>query len=79
MFAAAIANFMRQARWQPLHAFTEPLVIILHIAYLFSPIGFALIGVSHLMRDAGLERAGLHAWTTGTFATMMLWSSPTGR
>lgn len=72
MLAAAVVNLMRQARWQPLRTFSEPLVAILHVGYLFVPFGFALIGASLLLDDIGLEVAGLHAWTTGAFATMIL-------
>ncbi len=72
MLVAGFANLIRQARWQPLRTMAEPLVMILHIAYLFIPIGFALVGVSLLMREVSLEIAGLHAWATGAIATMML-------
>lgn len=72
MIAAAAANLARQSRWQPLRTFHEPLVTILHIAYLFIPIGFALIGLAIPLDEPGLETAGLHAWTTGAFAIMML-------
>lgn len=72
LFAAAAANIARQLRWRPLRTFSEPLVAILHIAYLFVPIGFAFVGAAVLVGDAGLETAGLHAWTTGAFGTMIL-------
>ncbi|AHB48224.1 short-chain dehydrogenase [Hyphomicrobium nitrativorans NL23] len=70
--AAGIANLWRQVRWAPHRTFAEPLLAILHVAYAFVGIGFVLTGLGVLWDDAGFASAGLHAWTTGALATMMI-------
>lgn len=71
IIAAAVTNVLRQMRWQPLRTFAEPMVCILHVAYLFISIGFTLLGASILMNHPGLEMAGLHAWTAGAFLSLI--------
>ncbi|MDQ8698246.1 NnrS family protein [Hyphomicrobium sp. LHD-15] len=72
MLAAAALNFLRQARWTPHRTFAEPLLAILHIAYLFVGLGFLLIGLSILGDNYEFATAGLHAWTSGAIGTMTL-------
>ena len=70
--AAGVANLVRQARWVPQRTFAEPLLAILHVAYAFVGAGFVLTGLGVLWDDTGFASAGLHAWTTGALATMMI-------
>lgn len=72
LLAAALANIIRQARWTPQRTFAEPLLAILHVAYLFVGIGFLLSGLAVLWDDYDFATAGLHAWTSGAIATMIL-------
>jgi uncharacterized protein involved in response to NO len=72
LLAAAVANIVRQARWTPQRTFAEPLLAILHVAYLFVGIGFLLSGLAVLWDDYDFATAGLHAWTSGAIATMIL-------
>ncbi|MGE6739002.1 NnrS family protein [Allorhizobium pseudoryzae] len=68
--AAAILQVVRLYRWRGWKTFAEPLVLILHIAYLFVPLGFVAIAASALGNmDA---TAAMHVLTIGTVATMML-------
>ena len=49
---------------------SDPLVLILHVGYLWSPLGLALLGLS-LMRVAP-RSAAIHSLTAGAMATMIL-------
>jgi uncharacterized protein involved in response to NO len=67
---AAVLNLARLARWAGDRCWRNPLLIILHVGYLFVPVGFALTAAASF----GLvgPGAGLHAWTAGAFGTMTL-------
>lgn len=70
MGTVAALHAIRMGRWRGLSTFDEPLVTILHAAYLWIPIGFALIGLSEM--DLILPTAALHAWTIGAVGGMTL-------
>jgi uncharacterized protein involved in response to NO len=72
LLIAGIAHLMRQARWCPERTLREPLVTILHVGYLFIPLGFLLTGLSMVMDHYGLGSAGIHAWTTGGIGVVTL-------
>jgi uncharacterized protein involved in response to NO len=69
---AAASQFWRLSRWAGERTASEPLVLILHAAYAFVPIGFALLALSMLRPDAILESSAMHAWTAGAIGTMTL-------
>lgn len=50
---------------------TDRLVLVLHVAYAFVPLGFLLIGAS-TFTDAVPTSAGIHAWTAGAIGLMTL-------
>lgn len=70
LLAAAILQGVRLARWAGERTGRERLVLILHVAYAFVPLGFALVGLAAL----GIvpASAGIHAWTGGAIGTMTL-------
>lgn len=70
--AAGALQFYRQLRWTPYRTLAEPLVTILHLGFLFLPVGFILTGAAQLLDDQGLRAAGIHAWTVGGIGTMTL-------
>ncbi len=71
LIIAAGLHLVRLMRWAGDRTLREPLLSILHIAYLFIPTGFLLLGLSVL--DARvLPGAGLHALTGGAFGVMPL-------
>ena len=51
---------------------SEPLVGILHIAYAFVPLGFALLALGILPPDLFATSGALHAWTAGAVGVMTL-------
>ncbi|MGD9802895.1 MAG: NnrS family protein [Hyphomicrobiaceae bacterium] len=73
--AAAIAaalNVTRLGRWAGERTTAEPLVLILHIAYAFVPIGFALLALAIVRPDIAASSGALHGWTTGAIGVMTL-------
>lgn len=68
---AALGNLIRLLRWAGERTLGEPLLVILHVGYLWIPIGLALLAGA--VFDAGIPAsAGLHALTGGAIATMIL-------
>lgn len=70
LILAGALQAVRLARWAGERTWRDRLVLILHVAYAFVPIGFVLIGLSSwgLMSSA----AGIHAWTAGAMGIMTL-------
>lgn len=65
-------HITRLTRWSGLRALRETLVIILHIGYAFVPVGYLMLGVATFRPDIIPYAAGIHAWTAGAVAVMML-------
>ena len=63
-------HIIRLARWSGYRTFTDRLVLILHVAYAFIPVGFILTALSAF--DLVAAGAGIHAWTGGAIGTMTL-------
>lgn len=72
MLAAGIGNLWRLSRWAGWRTLAEPLVAILHLAYLFLPLGFLAMAASMLFPDVVPQSAGLHTWTVGAIVLMTL-------
>ena len=72
LFAVAAAGqAIRLARWKGWRTFADPLVLILHVGYLWIPIGLGLLAAVDL--GAPVPRsAAVHALTAGAMATMIL-------
>ena len=68
---AAVALAARLARWRGLATTAEPLLWVLHLGYLWLPVGLALLAVS-VLAPAVPENVALHALTAGAMATMIL-------
>ena len=69
--AAALASILRLVRWQGSATRCEPLLLVLHVGYLWIPVGLALLALGHWL--IGLpETAALHALTIGAMGTMTL-------
>ncbi len=64
-------NLARLGRWAGERATGEKLVLILHLAYVFVPLGFLLNGLAAWTTAVPLS-AGLHAWGVGAAGVMTL-------
>ncbi|MCI4679652.1 NnrS family protein [Rhodoblastus acidophilus] len=68
---AGLLNFVRLGRWAGDRTTGEALVLVLHLAFAFIPIGFVLSGLAAWL--PGLSpSAGLHAWAVGGIGGMTL-------
>lgn len=70
--AAALLNSVRLFRWAGYRTWAEPLVLILHIAYAFVPLGFLLLGLGILQPGMVSPTGALHGWTAGAIGIMTL-------
>lgn len=71
LMLAAAAQALRLSRWGGHRTGSDPLVLVLHLGYIWVPIGLLLLGLS----IAGLDipqSAGVHALTAGAMTTMIL-------
>ena len=69
---AALLQTLRLSRWAGDRTTSEPLVAILHVAYAFVPLGFALLALGILRPDQIASSGALHAWTAGAIGVMTL-------
>ena len=71
LIAAGCAQALRLSRWGGLRSARDSLVLILHLGYLWVPMGLLLLGASIL--GTGIPRsAAIHALTAGAMQTMIL-------
>jgi len=71
LLAAAALQLARLGRWGGWRSSRDPLVLVLHLAYAWIPVGLALLALSSL--DGGVaQSAGVHALTAGAMGTMIL-------
>ena len=69
---AGILHLARLARWQGWRTSAEPLVLVLHLGYLWLSIGMLLSGLAILPLGVVPAASGLHALTAGAFGVMTL-------
>jgi len=70
IFAAAL-NLFRLARWQGLATRTEPLLWVMHLGYLWIPVGLLLLALASWLPDFP-QSSAIHTLTTGAIGTMTL-------
>ncbi|MBI1203250.1 MAG: short-chain dehydrogenase [Rhodopseudomonas sp.] len=70
MLFVGVMQIFRLARWVGYRATADRLVLVLHVAYAFLPLGFLLIGLSIVSTLPA--SAGIHAWTAGAIGLMTL-------
>jgi uncharacterized protein involved in response to NO len=71
LLIATVLNLVRLARWRGIATLEEPLLLVLHVGYLWLVIGVALLGLS-LITEAVPAAAAVHALTAGAMGTMIL-------
>lgn len=69
--AAAVLQALRLAQWQGLRTARIPIVWVLHVGYLWLPVGLALKALA-LLGGFAFAASYLHALTVGVAATMIL-------
>jgi uncharacterized protein involved in response to NO len=72
LILSAGLNAARLLRWAGYRTWRDPLVLILHVAYAFVPLGFLLSGLAALMPDLVPPAAGIHAFGSGAIGAMTL-------
>lgn len=72
LMVAALLNALRLARWAGDRTLRDPLVLILHVAYIFIPLGMLLAALAILAPETVAPAAGLHAFGVGAIGTMTL-------
>ena len=71
LLLAGALQLVRLARWRGWRTVKDPIVIVLHVGFLWVPVGLALLGWSIV--DFDIPRtAAVHALTAGAMATMIL-------
>ena len=69
---AAALNAFRLLRWAGDRTFRDPLVLILHVAYVFVPLGMLLAALAIIVPETVAPAAGIHAFGVGAIGTMTL-------
>lgn len=70
LLTGGVLQTVRLVRWAGDRTLRDRLVLVLHLAYAFVPIGFVLTGLAAV--DLIPSSAGIHAWTAGAIGTMTL-------
>lgn len=70
--AAGLVHLVRLARWAGWRTGAEPLVWVLHLGYVFVPVGFLFAAAAILFAAQVPTSAAIHAWTAGAIGIMTL-------
>jgi len=70
-FIAALVHGFRLGRWKGFSTISNPLLFVLHAAYLWLPVGYALLGCA-VFGWLFTPTAALHALTMGAISSMVL-------
>lgn len=72
LMIAGLFQVIRLLRWAGDRTVTDRLILVLHAAYAFVPLGFLLLGAAILWPNYWPISAGVHAWTAGAVGLMTL-------
>jgi uncharacterized protein involved in response to NO len=70
--AAGLLNLLRLGRWAGHRTAAEPLVLVLHVAYAFVPLGFLLLALGIVAPRLIMPTGAVHSWTAGAIGLMTL-------
>jgi len=68
LFVVGLLQTLRLARWAGDRKLRDRLIVVLHVAYAFLPLGYVLTGLSSI--GVVVPSAGLHAWMVGAAGMM---------
>ena len=71
LMVAAALQFLRLIRWKGWKTLADPLVLILHVGFLWVPVGLGLLALSQVNAIVP-QSVAVHALTAGAMATMIL-------
>ena len=72
MIVAGVFHAIRLSRWAGYRTFAEPLVAVLHIGYVFLPLGALALGAEILTPGWIGLTAAQHLWTGGAIGSMTM-------
>lgn len=72
LVAAALLNLVRLMRWAGDRTLRDPLVLVLHVAYVFVPAGLLLCGLGAIFPATVPAAAGVHMFGVGAIGSMTL-------
>ncbi len=72
MLLAGFMQAIRLARWAGDRTVRDQLVLVLHVAYAFVPLGFVMLAGTIVLPSTIPLSAGIHSWTIGAIGTMTL-------
>lgn len=72
LIAAGASLLFRMSRWRGWRTLRSPIVLVLHLGYLWLSTALVLLGIGALFADAIMVSAGIHALTAGAIGTMTL-------
>lgn len=72
LMVVAVLHLVRLLRWAGDRTTRDRLVLVLHVAYAFIPVGFVLAAAAAFWPDAVPASAGIHAWTAGAIGMMTM-------
>ncbi len=72
LIAGAVLNLVRVGRWAGERTWRDPLVLVLHVAFLFVPAGLLMAGLAAVFPQLIPTAAAAHAFGAGAIGSMTL-------
>ncbi len=72
LLAGGLGSLLRLVRWRGWRTGADALVLVLHVAFLFTALGFVVMGAGVLWPDMLPPNAALHVWAIGSIGLMTL-------